>query len=81
MKEIDFEKIACDILGMTMTEEQAIEYYELESVIDADDFLIKMLDYNVELCRSCGVWKESCDFNEDENMCCCECCPCDCDEE
>ena len=72
---VDYEKIASDILGMTMSEEEAIEYYNLD--IDADDFVIKMLDYSVELCSSCGVWKESCEFNEDENQCCCECCPCE----
>lgn len=71
----DYERIASDIIGLTMSESEAVEYYGLD--ISPDDFILKMLNYDVELCAHCMIWQESASFNEDENMCCCDCCPCD----
>ena len=55
-------EVASSILGMTMTEKEVIEKYELD--IDSSELLEEMSEYNIELCAGCGVWKETCDVDE-----------------
>lgn len=66
------ERIAKEILGEVLTESTVLEKYDLE--ISEEELLEKMLDRNIELCSSCGTWKESCEIDPDEqNVICFEC--------
>lgn len=70
--KIKLEEIAQEILGETMTEAQVIEKYDLD--ISADDLNDELLDFNIEYCDGCGVWKECFEFNEDaQEPICSEC--------
>ena len=66
------ERIAKEILGEVLTESTVLEKYDLE--ISEEELLEEMLDWNIELCSSCGTWKESCEIDPDEqNVICFEC--------
>ena len=62
-----FAEIAAAIIGEFGGEEALIELYDLE--LDSEEFIEKMLDFNVEHCDGCGRWYGCEHFNEESGLC------------
>ncbi len=58
----------CDSIGSAL-EELDLDY-EVEEVEEA------LLDLNIELCRGCGWWMESCELEDDDDEICGYCHDC-----
>lgn len=80
-EKIPFEltwKVADYLLGTMISFSQAIEYFDInfDINIDENDLEDRLLDINVETCKGCEWWFNSCDlvFDETRQAAFCEQC-------